>query len=324
MFGRILKGALTLIGVLLFIGFSDLGIYNWADTPVGKTGCTSETIPSRMPSVPPAAKAALRLRDNERTTLAFGRSRKARTLHMRLDVTLPSQSILKANERATLLAKVEDFVRDDDEQLDLDTKAEHIPPTAVASGIFDGNSVRLNVCIDRRHYIGDPGTYHGTVTVNDSRVVILTLPVTLTLSYPYPNVVALLLPVIGVIAAIITWSIREKRQETAGPLNSRFFRWVGTIAGISALAAGTAAMITAFYATYLNSGTWGSNSQQALTLIGTLYLAFVGSATTVHLGSSASGKQDASRRGPHQPQRSAGDGRLQPAATPEVDAGHVV
>lgn len=62
------------------------------------------------------------------------------------------------------------------------------------------------------------------------------------------------------------------------------------------VAAPTAANDLGVYTTYLCSGTWGPTRKQVLSLIGGLYLAFVRSAATGHLGSSASGAQDAQRR----------------------------
>jgi hypothetical protein len=222
-------------------------------------------------------RPTLNLREDEATTLSFGRSLETKRLDVWLDVSpagLP-------NPRKRLKLVVGDFRRPDDARVS--------PRFLTANSRMIGNQVRLRVCLERE-LPGDidPGTYTGRITFFDRRVEPYTLPLTITLAYPVWPWPTLLLYLIVLVALVYVWTIKdppgEKEVFVGVGKAKEFGNWLRTWPGVMSVGAGLAGAVTAFVATYYNSPDWGSSIAQAFGLIGATFTAFVTAATAVARG----------------------------------------
>ena len=194
----------------------------------------------------------------------FGRSVTSRAVTVYLDLSsIPSGS-------AYFHVRINPFARSDDAMLR--------PQNIVASAERDGTTLLLNVCFNRNGgrntNLGDPGSYAGSVTIDDSRLSSpVSVPVTVTMQYP--NGVFLLWLYFGAIipGAWCMWVIREKRDGDA--LSRDFPAWAKSIDGVVAIVAGSVSAFAVYIAVYLRDPTWGSSALQPLTLYGGMFSAFV-------------------------------------------------
>jgi hypothetical protein len=196
----------------------------------------------------------------------FGRSVTSRSVTVYLDLSsTPSGS-------AFFHVRINPFVRSDDATLR--------PQNIVASAERDGTTLLLNVCFNRsggrNTNLGDPGSYAGSVTIDDSRLSSpVSVPITVTMQYP--NGVFLLWLYFGTVipGAWCVWVINAKRDGTSGALSRDFLKWAKSINGVVAIVAGGVSAFAVYMAVYLRDPTWGSSALQPLTLYGGMFSAFV-------------------------------------------------
>ena len=198
----------------------------------------------------------------------FGRSFTARIIVLNFALKV-------AISRTTYFhVRVNPFVRTDDAQL-RDTGQ-----NIVAIAKSDRKTLQLTACFwrsgNRSTNLGDPGTYAGSVTIDDrSLVTPVTVPITVTMEYP--NGTFLIWLWVGAIipGAWCLWVLRDKQQGTRPAFSRQFIGWLLTISGLVSVVVGSVAAFAVYVAVYLRNQTWGSSALQALTLYGAMFSAFV-------------------------------------------------
>jgi hypothetical protein len=128
-----------------------------------------------------------------------------------------------------------------------------------------------------------PGSYEGSITIIDGRAKTFTLPLTIKLSYPVWQNVAILLWVVILAGSFWVWSLKQDGEETDISADSirDFGRWLVTLNGAIAVIGGSAGAIGVFIATYLKSPDWGADISQWLSLLAAMFTAFVAAATAL-------------------------------------------
>ncbi|HVD14506.1 MAG TPA: hypothetical protein VNK73_08645 [Actinomycetota bacterium] len=279
--------------------------------------CFTETVPAALR---PAAiqfgqqaaqqKAKLTIKDDQKLTLAFGRAReqRVRTVAFTVEGSLPAGA-------TTLSTTNSAFSRDGDDA--------QIPASAVRSRArVVGDEVQVDVCFDRAALTVDPGSYIGTITIDDPAVATTSVGMTLTFSFPYWSRVIALSLVVAFAASFYVFGLRSNRFTANAPLLLRrktigeYVDWVRSGNGLLTIVFGAAAAFTAYSATYLQAEDWGRNPAQVLSLIGAIASGFVAAGTTGRLaaGGAPMGGPPASEDGapPPDADRPPGDGSVTP------------
>ena len=207
-----------------------------------------------------------KLQRGQREEVDFGRSLTSRTIILYLNMSATPKG------PAYFHARPNSFVRADDADLR--------PQDIAASVREDGRTLILKVCFYRNGIrttnLGDPGSYSGSITIDDSRLSTpVYVPITVTMQYA--NGVFLLWLYFGAIipGAWCLWVIKGKRDGNQGAFSLDFLRWAVTINGLVAIVAGSVAAFAVYIAVYLRDPTWGSSALQPLTLYGGMFSAFV-------------------------------------------------
>jgi hypothetical protein len=211
---------------------------------------------------------AAKLRPGQREEVDFGRSMGARSVTLDLDL---SRSLPRPTRFHVI---VNPFTRADDASLQDPGR------NIVASAVSDERLLLLNVCFkrsgNRQTTLGDPGSYTGSVTIDDSRLVApVTVPITVTMQFP--NGVFLIWLFAGVIipGAWCLWVIKDKPTSTDNALGPNFVKWLITINGVVAVVSGSVAAFAVYVAVYLRNPTWDGSALRVLTLYGSMFSAFV-------------------------------------------------
>lgn len=225
------------------------------------------------------------LKQDQTTTVAFGRSTRPKSLVVYLALSKP----LPADSRQ-LVVRVDPFRRSDDARLNgrahgIDAQPDDNAIQAAASP--DGRELRLEVCFGRQgNRLGNPGTYNGTVTLTDFRLASeVPIPITVTMQYIHGTVLFWL-----VFAAVVpgTWLLwvtkREINDSNRGAFNKEWLSWILSVGGIVATVTGTVAAFSVYAATYLKDPTWGSSALQLISLYGAMFSAFVATSGIAHAG----------------------------------------
>jgi hypothetical protein len=282
----------VLAGVIALIVIASLpDLRNAFSGSLAEKNCPSASLsPRKSPGnsvVASAGSVAAKLRTGQREEVDFGRSMTSRSIVLYLDLS----KAVPGSSRFHVL--VNSFTRSDDASLQ--DPARNI----AASAISDKKTLLLSVCFKRsgnpRTSLGDPGSYAGSVTIDDSRLVApVTVPITVTMQYP--NGVFLLWLYAGAIipGTWCLWVIRDKPGGTESALNRRFFKWLITINGVVSIVAGSVAAFTVYVAVYLRNPTWAANALEVLTLYGGMFSAFV---TTAGIASLTGGKTASPKSG---------------------------
>jgi len=218
--------------------------------------------------------AAVKLRAGQKLTLGFGRSTTARSLTVLLDYSGQLKS-----PGVALNSRVDPFIRDDDAPLH--------PGNITAAARVDGQSVILTVCFGRRgNHLGDPGTYTGSVTLDDNRMAApVTVPVTVTMQYVHGVVLLWLLAFTVLPGTWVLWVVHSRRDPGVSAFApGALLDWVVTVGGIVAVVTGGVAAFAVYTASYLKDPTWGTSALQFLTLFGAMFSAFITSAGVTQLG----------------------------------------
>ncbi|HEX2031741.1 MAG TPA: hypothetical protein VHL78_10115 [Actinomycetota bacterium] len=141
--------------------------------------------------------------------------------------------------------------------------------------------VTLSVCTDPRALEIDPGEYRGTVTISGRGVEPLTLPVTVTIQYPYwPLLFFPFLFGVLLFAPIVVWLGGEPSEIPRIPALSRRGRgadwdlrgWARET--VFPLVTGGIAAFGAFFATYWRDPAWGAEApEQWIALFAAMFTA---------------------------------------------------
>jgi hypothetical protein len=277
--------AWLLVGVVLVASFGFLVYLSFPDVLAAlsnsatRVTCSSVPTPSSGREVgsagPTVGKVTAKLQPGQEEEVDFGRSMTSRILILYFNLSTA------ASGPPYFHTMTGAFVRADDASLSL-------AHNEVVSAMSDGSTLILYVCFNRstnpKAYLGDPGSYTGSVTIDDSRLSApVTVPITVTMQYP--NGVFLLWLYFGAIipGAWCLWVIKGKRDGDLPALGLlAFLKWVFSVDGLIAVVTGSVAAFAVYVAVYLRDPTWGSSALQPLTLYGGMFSAFV---TTANIAS---------------------------------------
>jgi hypothetical protein len=276
------RGAAEVIVALLVIVVF-FGVLLWAIPEYDRAEerpCLAETVPAAFqPAASQQAaqeKAKLTIKDDQKLTLAFGRAReqRVRTVAFTVEGSLPAGT-------TTLSTTHSAFSREGDDA--------QIPASDVKSRARKvGDEVQVDVCFDRAAHSVDPGSYIGTVTIDDPAVATTSVGMTLTFSFPYWSRVFALSLVVAFAASVYVFGLRKNlftadavlvRRQTIGD----YLAWAGSGNGLLTIVVGGAAAFTAYSATYLQAEAWGETPAQLLSLIGATASGFVAAGTAGRL-----------------------------------------
>jgi hypothetical protein len=271
---RVLKWLPATIGLIIFVLLVVVSIPDLLSNVFGHAGpqasCAISPAPASSPDLGLTGKnsqlVTATLESGQMEEVDFGRSVTSRAVTVYLELSsIPSGS-------AYFHVRINPFVRSDDAMLR--------PQNIVASAVRDGTTLLLNVCFNRsgsrNATLGDPGSYTGSVTIDDSRLSSpASVPITVTMQYS--NGVFLLWLYFGAVipGAWCIWVIREKRDGASSAFSLDFLRWAKSINGVVAIVAGSVSAFAVYMAVYLRDPTWGSSALQPLTLYGGMFSAFV-------------------------------------------------
>jgi hypothetical protein len=151
-----------------------------------------------------------------------------------------------------------------------------------------GDEVQVDVCFDRAAVSVDPGSYVGTVTIDDPAVATTSIGMTLTFSFPYWSRVLALSLVVAFAASVYVFGLRKSLFTADAVLVQRktigdYLAWAGSGNGLLTIVVGGAAAFTAYSATYLQAEDWGKDPAQVLSLIGAIAAGFVAAGTAGRL-----------------------------------------
>jgi hypothetical protein len=271
------KKVTKLVTALLLIGFAVLVAVSIPDVVSNLAGhtppaesCTTNPVSASSTSfsqVGPSSKpVTATLESGQREEVDFGRSVTSRATTVYLDLSsAPGGS-------KYFHVRINQFLRSDDAVL----RRADITATAER----DETTLLLNVCFSRSGHrnsdLGDPGSYSGSVTIDDSRIS-SPVAVPLTVTMQYPNGLFLIWLYVAAIApgAWCLWVIRAKRNGSGGALSWDFLEWAKSINGVVAIVAGGVSAFAVYTAVYLRDPTWGSSALEPLTLYGAMFSAFV-------------------------------------------------
>jgi hypothetical protein len=237
-----------------------------AATPKTSPPATAPVMPILKAGTAPIGAATITAKPlaAQRGEVDFGRALTVRTLTVDLSLS-PAPST-----GTSFKVHANQFLRADGASLNLSD----VTPTAVS----DGQNLILTVCFarDKTAPLGDPGSYTGSVTIDDSKLKApVTIPITVTMQYS--NGVFLLWLVLAAIVsgAWCVWVLRSNRDGSTGAFTRDFFSWAKTVNGLVALVAGSVAAFAVYNAVYLRDPTWGYSGLQPLTLYGGMFSAYV-------------------------------------------------
>jgi hypothetical protein len=234
---------------------------------------------ARVPPAPSGPTVTAKLLGGQRGEADFGRALISRTLI--LDLSL---SGVPRGGTAFHVTQNQ-FLRSDDASLN--------PNGIAVNANRVGKVLVLSVCFDRdvkNQPLGDPGSYSGSVTVDDSRLGSpVIVPLTVTMQYANWAFLLWLYFAAAIPGTWCVWVLRSARNGNETALSLEFFTWAKTVSGLVALVAGGIAAFAVFTAVYLRDPTWGYSGLQPVTLYGGMFSAFV---TTSGLASLASQKPE--------------------------------
>ena len=224
----------------------------------------------------------LDVRLEQDTVLDFGRATGGGSLDMALEVLAEPDPPGLLDRTSVLAARVTTLRREGSHnELQLNDELS----VGGSSANYIGDTLTLRWCVNRSpaRPAGDwaPGVYTGDLVVDDARVEPLTVPVTMTLSHARPELAVMWLPIVGAGALLMTWNIRAKRDPNLIIFSNEFWIWLVSLEGVGSLAAGIVAMLAIFNSTYLTASVFGMTDWDWVVLIGALYVAFVGAASTI-------------------------------------------
>lgn len=267
-YGSRVIGVLLIVGVIVgvvLISIPDLDS-QLLNHPLGARCPVAGPSVGLQSSSSGAQSVTAKLQANQIEEVDFGRSLISKILT--IDLTL--SAVPKGS--AFFQVRTNPFLRADDAAL--------TPQYILSSARRDGGTLILSMCFERNTpgpaILGDPGSYAGSVTIDDSRLSApVTVPITVTMQYTNGVFLLWLFFAAVIPGAWCVWVLRTKRDGTEIAVNLDFLKWVGTVNGLVAVVAGGIAAFAVYTAVYLRDPTWGSSALQPLTLYGGMFSAFV-------------------------------------------------
>ena len=231
------------------------------------------TLRSRLPGVPaepPEQAAELQPRAESTATIAFFQDRRAGTKEIEYDAVDPSRVLRNAEY---LEVRVGEFISQTNSR-ELNRDAIH------ASASVGRGSVVLTVCINRTNPdIGRSGIYTGIVSITDPRVARVDANFTVSMAYPWWQLVFAILVLMMLFAMLYVWLLRGSFGSRPGLTTEDFQAWLFSRTGLMSTGAGVAAAVGIFSAIYAGAEDWGSDYTAATALFGATFTAFVAAAT---------------------------------------------
>jgi hypothetical protein len=265
--------AVTAVALLVLTLFSVLDTLAMPTT--AQQTCPNQSIPASQLGRPRSGAGTMtpKLHDGENEEIDFGRSITARTLTLYLDLGAPSAGPRYFSMHAN------PFTRTDDATLR--------QANIVTSAARDGNTLIVTLCFVRERAglsLGDPGSYAGSVTLDDSRLSsAVTIPITVTMQYVH-GMLLIWLYVGAVLPGIwCLWVLKTSRDSRKPALSRDIITWLQTVNGTISVGVGGIAALSVYIATYLRDPTWGSSAIQPLTFYGAMFSAFITTAGLAQL-----------------------------------------
>jgi hypothetical protein len=248
--------------------------------------------PNEAPENPgSAAPIQLSLVPDQSTTLHFGRSESVRSFDVDYQLSLQGttgaddtravQTLAERLKKTPVQLDILQFRRADGAYLDTELVR--------ARARVIGDRVRVTVCIDRRdaEKLGDPGSYHGTVSIIDPRVARVDLPLDLDAADPDWARALSLVGLALLAGSWVTWVVKEQKADTTRFEPHQWATWSVTAIGIISIVAGSVAAAAVFQASYLNNPVWGVSVSDPVALLTGSFVAFMGATTSIHVAALA-------------------------------------
>jgi putative Ig domain-containing protein len=291
--GRLMKPLGTLLGaVAILVVFP---AWAFMISQPRATPCIFSGEPGQALGFPtqPVKPAKLVLISGQTTTLAFYRALTTKILIIQYGVNGTIRDV-GSGQYPNLNVVQQAFLRSDQTAL---------PASQIrVAAWYQSGRVVLELCVQRSGLkLADPGTYVGTVSIVDSRVDRVDVPITITFSYPTWQYVLELLVLAVFAGSWYIWVLQDKQPEDLA-VSWGFVRWCGSMIGVLSIGAGVVAALSVYNASYLNSASWGYTASQPLSLLGAMFTAFLAGAATVHIGAAAGRARDAKRKARADPQ----------------------
>ncbi len=200
-----------------------------------------------------------------------------------------------ADAPAYFFIRANQFVRADDAALQ--------PQDIIVNAQDEGTTLKISLCFLRGDgratpLLGDPGTYVGSVTLDDSRLrAPVTIPLTITMQFINGGLLLWLYAAAVIPAIWCVWVISTRRDRRQRAFSLCIFKWMLEVRGVVSVVGGGVAAFAVYTATYLRDPTWGSSALQPLTLYGAMFSAFVTTAGLAHLAAGTGGTDDESGSG---------------------------
>jgi len=142
--------------------------------------------------------------------------------------------------------------------------------------------VTVTVCLDSSAFPLDPGTYAGSVRIEDARVQDVSVPVTITLQYGHFR---WMVYVFGLITLVVgsgfVWASAQRNTGTEiirADTPKDFGEWLGH--NVLGVAIGAVAAVSAFIAVYWRNPSWGAKAPEDwFGLLGAIFAAFTAGLT---------------------------------------------
>jgi hypothetical protein len=262
---------LGLVWLALLVSLLVSGLMDRANAKTDTGKCRPQRVTGNLSRVP-KQPAQLKPHSEPSSAVAFYQDRVVTRRRIEYDITDP-KGVLRNN--AHLAVSVGPF-------LNTSNSRELKPSDINAKAQVARSRVILEVCFNRTDKeFGAPGSYSGVVTITDPRVTLTDVTFTVTMAYPWRQLVFAVLVAMLLPAVFYVWFLRGSFTSHTGLKAIDFQTWIFSRVALMSLGAGLAAAIGIFSATYARSENWGSDYTAATALFGATFSAFVAAATGV-------------------------------------------
>jgi hypothetical protein len=263
---------LGLVWLTLLVSLVTWGLVDQAHAKTDTSACHKQGQATENLSPAPKQLAELKPHSEPSSAIAFYQDRIVASRQIGYDITGPKNVL---PNKAHLDVLVGPFLNTSNSH---ELKADDINASAVVAR----SRVILDVCFNRTDpAFGSPGAYSGVVTITDPRVTLTDVTFTVTMAYPWRQMVFAILVAMLLPAVLYVWFLRSSFTSRPGLKPAHFQKWIFSRVALMSLGAGLAAAIGIFSATYARSEAWGSDYTAATALFGAAFSAFVAAATGV-------------------------------------------
>lgn len=261
-------GLVWLISVFVFVVWGAVAQKSLQNAPQsGASGCNPQPVPAGK------ALATVQLRTGSSPNVVFARG--LGTQERRFEYTVIDKDEVLQKPPCVTIEKTP-FVRDKgDTRLD--------PTDIAANARLTGDRLILTVEFSRKDLaFGKAGSYAGTITILDPRIDRVDIPMTVTLAYPvwqlpFALFLAILLP-----ATLYVWLLKGSFSGSDKAITfGAFAAYFQGRNGLLAITAGAAASFGVYTANYLSATTWDFEALEIISLVTSMFTAFVAAATAV-------------------------------------------